>query len=309
MYVRKPEKGWDGMNLINKMERKFGKYAIHNLMYYVVILQIAGVILYSFAREFTVTYLMLDIGKVLEGQIWRLFTFAIIDISAGSLTNPMNILFLAITLYLYYMIGRSLENVWGAFKFNLYYLSGILLNIIAAFILYFVFKDVYWVGIYPYGLYYVNMSLFLTFACVFPDMELLYMFIIPLKMKWLGILYGLFIGKDIVECIYNALTTSGSDALYYGQAAAIVVALLNFIVLFLVSRRNYRRISPQRVMRKQQYKQQVRDAKSVTRHRCAVCGRTEQDDPMLEFRYCSKCDGNYEYCMEHLFTHEHVKKH
>ena len=297
------------MNLINKMERKFGKYAIHNLMYYVIILQIAGIVLLNFAPQFTAKYLMLDISKVLEGQVWRLITFAIIDTTSGSLTNPINILFLAITLYLYYMIGRSLENVWGAFKFNLYYLSGIILNIIAAFILYFVFKDVYSVGIYPFGLYYVNMSLFLTFACVFPDMELLYMFLIPLKMKWFGILYGIFIGKDIVECIYYALTTAGNDSLYYGRAAAIVVALLNFIILFLASRRNYRRISPQRVMRKQQYKQQVKDARSVTRHRCAVCGRTEQDDPMLEFRYCSKCDGNYEYCMEHLFTHEHVKKH
>ena len=297
------------MNFINKMERKFGKYAIHNLMYYVIILQVAGIILYNFAYEFTNKYLLLDISKVLEGQVWRLFTFIIIDETNASLMNPVNILFIAITMYLYYMIGRSLENVWGAFKFNLYYLSGIILNIIAAFILYFVFKDVYTATIYPYGLYYVNMSLFLTFACVFPDMELLYMFIIPLKMKWLGLLYGVFIGKDVAVAIYKALTTSGNDAIYLGQAAAIIVALLNFIVLFLLSRRNYRRLSPQRIRRERQYKQQVHDARGVTRHRCAVCGRTEQDDPMLEFRYCSKCDGNYEYCMEHLFTHEHVKKH
>ncbi len=297
------------MNLINKMERKFGKYAIHNLMYYMIVLQVAGVVLYNFAPYFTAKYLLLDVGKVLEGQVWRLFSFVLVGTPADILRNPINILFLAISLYLYYMIGRSLENVWGAFKFNLYYISGILLNIIAAFILYFVFKDVYTVNIYAEGLYYVNMSLFLTFACVFPNMELLYMFMIPLKMKWLGILYGLFIGKDIVENIYYALTTTGADAIYYGKAVAIIVALLNFIILFLASRRNYRRISPQQVRRERQYRQQVKNAGAVTRHRCAVCGRTEQDDPMLEFRYCSKCDGNYEYCMEHLFTHEHVKKH
>ncbi len=298
------------MNFINKLERKLGKFAIHNLMYYIIILQVAGIILLNFATEFTVKYLLLDVGEVLQGQVWRLLTFAIIDLEAGSLRDPINLLFLAITMYLYYMIGRSLENVWGAFKFNLYYLSGILLNIIAAFILYFVFKDNYSVvSVYPFGLYYVNMSLFLTFAFVFPDMELLYMFILPIKMKWLGLLYGLFIGKDIVVSIYYALTTSGNDALYLGQALAIIVALLNFIILFMATRRNYRRISPQRIRRERQYKHQVHNAENVTRHRCAVCGRTEQDDPMLEFRYCSKCDGNYEYCMEHLFTHEHVKKH
>lgn len=29
----------------------------------------------------------------------------------------------------------------------------------------------------------------------------------------------------------------------------------------------------------------------------------------LDFRFCSKCDGNYEYCSDHLFTHQHVRKH
>ena len=44
----------------------------------------------------------------------------------------------------------------------------------------------------------------------------------------------------------------------------------------------------------------------TARHKCAVCGRTELDAPDLEFRYCSKCAGDHEYCSEHLYTHTHV---
>jgi hypothetical protein len=67
-------------------------------------------------------------------------------------------------------------------------------------------------------------------------------------------------------------------------------------------------VSPREVKRRRTYKKQAQMAKGVTRHKCAVCGRTELDDENLEFRFCSRCDGNYEYCMEHLFTHEHIHK-
>ncbi len=35
---------------------------------------------------------------------------------------------------------------------------------------------------------------------------------------------------------------------------------------------------------------------------------TENEDIAMEFRYCSTCEGDYEYCMNHLKAHEHVKK-
>lgn len=286
------------MNFLNKLERKYGKYAIHNLMYYIVILQIVGVVLTIINPYFYYQYLSLDIAKVLHGQVWRLVTFIISPQSIGS---PIDILFLAISLYLYYYIGRTLESVWGAFRFNIYYLGGILFNIVAAFIVYFVFGELLsvYVTTQAFGLTYVNYSLFLAFAALYPDMELLYMFFIPLRMKYLGVLYGLYIVMDV----YNALKIGN-----WGLAIAILVAILNFIIFFLCTR-NVRRFSPKEVKRKKQYRSQVQDATRATRHRCAVCGRTEQDDENLEFRYCSKCEGTYEYCMDHLFTHEHVKKH
>lgn len=286
------------MKLLNKLERKFGRYAIHNLMYYIIVLQVAGIAINILAPSFIETYLSLDVGKVLQGQVWRLFTFVL---DTGYDVYGLNILFTAITLYLYYMIGRTLENIWGAFRFNLYYLSGILFNIVAAFILYFLYKNVFHMTLtwYGFGLEYLNYSLFLAFACIFPNQELFYMFLIPIKMKYLGILYGIFILKDIYTAFAYGIPTLG---------VAIIVALLNFIIFFLMSR-NYRRVSPREINRKKKYQGQVRKVQNQTRHRCAVCGRTEEDDETLEFRYCSKCDGNYEYCMEHLFTHEHVKKH
>ena len=119
------------MKLLNKLERKFGRYAIHNLMYYIIVLQVAGIAINILAPSFIETYLSLDVGKVLQGQVWRLFTFVL---DTGYDVYGLNILFTAITLYLYYMIGRTLENIWGAFRFNLYYLSGILFNIVAAFL-------------------------------------------------------------------------------------------------------------------------------------------------------------------------------
>lgn len=288
------------MKLLNKMERKFGRYAIHNLMYYIIIIQIAGYALTTMMPLFAARYLTLDVGAILHGQVWRLVTW--IAVGRINLSDPFSLLFVAITLYLYYMIGRNLENVWGAFRFNVYYLSGILFNIIAAFILYFVDKSIFggvFISLYEDGLTYINYSLFLAFACIYPDMELLYMFLIPIKMKYFGILYGFFIARDIIAEI--------SDG-NIGAAVAIVVAVLNFIIFFL-STRNTKRISPRDYNRKKKYKEQVRNVEKQTRHRCAVCGRTEQDDEHLEFRFCSKCDGNYEYCMEHLFTHQHVKKH
>ena len=88
------------------------------------------------------------------------------------------------------------------------------------------------------------------------------------------------------------------------------MSLLNFILYFVMSRSG--RYNPKEIKRKQQFRSQVtqtvREAKQNGRHRCAVCGRTDLDDPELVFRFCSKCEGDYEYCQDHLYTHKHVTK-
>ena len=141
--------------------------------------------------------------------------------------------------------------------------------------------------------YYVNMSIYLAFAANYPDMQVLFMFVIPLKMKWLAYVYGALLLYDFIM---------GGAAV----RVTIVASLLNFILFFL-STRNMKRISPKEIHRKRVYHQQVQNARGVTKHKCAICGRTEDDDSTLEFRFCSKCNGNYEYCQEHLFSHKHIK--
>lgn len=291
-------------SFLNKLERKFGRYAIHNLMKYIIALYALGFVVEVINPQIYYQFLMFDIDKVLHGQIWRIVTFLIQPVDSS------NLFFMLISLYLYYMIGNSLENAWGAFRFNLYFISGILFNILAVIVIYIITKVQIGVGYsFPISLDYINQSMFFAFAAIYPNVQLMLMFIIPIKVKYLGILYGVLIGYNVVDFLIHG---------YIGNVIVILFALANFIIFFL-STRNYKRISPSQIKRRNNYKRQTRQASYgnvtqfngrnvVTRHKCAVCGRTELDDDNLEFRFCSKCEGNYEYCMDHLFTHEHVKK-
>lgn len=292
------------MNIINKLERKFGKYAIHNLIYYVIGIYILGWLIQVFNRDIYTNYLSLNAEAILHGQVWRIVTFLLNPPSTG-------IIFMIFALYLYYFIGTSIERTWGAFRFNLYFFTGVILHVIAAIIIYLIF------GVnYDLGTYYLNMSLFLAFAALYPNMQLLLFFIIPIKIKWLGILDAVLFGATIVFGFLGALLPAASQiSMYYAlakvgimatpvNAVAALVSLLNFLVFFFATR-NYKSISPKEFQRKKRYRKQAQTHTQGPRHRCAECGRTEEDDDRLVFRYCSKCNGNYEYCQDHLFTHKH----
>lgn len=296
-----------GMGFVNKLERKLGKYAIHNLMFYIIALYILGLFIQLFGGGFYEAFLSLNVEKILEGQIWRIFTFIIAPPSDSGL------FFMALTLYLYYVLGTALENVWGAFRFNLYFIMGILFNVIAAFLVYFIFG-------YSFELttYYLNLSLFFAFAATYPDMEFLLFFILPVKVKWLAMIDAVYMGATIIfGYTFSYFPYKVQLKLFHGLlqlgilpfpevATAALVSILNFIIFFLMTR-NYKRISPKEIKRKKTYRRQVKSANSSSRHKCVICGRTSEEHPELTFRYCSKCNGNYEYCQDHLFTHEHVK--
>lgn len=282
------------MNYLNKLERKLGKYAIPNLTLWIVLAYAVGYVIMYMAPGL-MQYLTLEPAMVLRGQVWRLLTWVLIPPSGG------NILFYIIMIMLYYSLGTSLENTWGTFRYNAYIFGGFLFTIIGAFVTY---GYCMLSGILPYGIgyhvttYYINMAIFLAFAVCFPNMEILLWFIIPVRMKWMAYIYvAITVYEFVMEGVAGRI--------------AIIAALLNFII-FYFSTRNYQRVSPKEMHRRHTFKTQMRDAQrsasGVTKHKCAICGRTEQDDPTLEFRFCSKCDGNYEYCQDHLFTHEHVKR-
>ncbi len=290
------------MKWLNKLERKFGKYAIPNLMFYVVILYVVGFIFSLIAPGFYYSFLSLDISAVLRGQIWRLVTFIIQP-------PATNLLFVIFTLYLYYMIGRQLEFVWGSFRFNLYYFMGVFFHIVGGILAYALFK----VSL-PMGTYYLNLSLFFAYAAIYPNQQFYIMGLIPVKVKWLAWIDAAYFGYTILLAFLPL--KEGMPAIYElifkASALEAFVSILNFLVFFLMTR-NTKRFSPKEIKRKQAYRKEVQQGRQEAKyangakHRCHVCGRTELDDEKLEFRYCSKCNGNYEYCQDHLFTHEHVK--
>lgn len=311
--------------LLNKLERRFGRYAIRDLIKYAMILYCAGAAISFIYPGIYTMYLSLDFNAVLHGQVWRLFTYLLEPIDAGGNLGSIfiSVLFLLIEVNLFLMFGRSLEQAWGTFRFNMYLISGWFLNILAALILY---LSPLHVNAYYTGFQYIYWSMFFAFALVNPDMELLLYFVLPIKVKWLALLDALFLlyqifsnlRKGIVYLISagNMVNTANAAAMrsyagiYFGLAVSIIVAMLNFLIYFFATR-NYRRISPKEIHRRREFKRRTRPQnvyEGGARHRCAICGRTELDAPELDFRYCSKCEGNYEYCSDHLFTHQHVKK-
>ena len=281
------------MNWLDKLEKKLGRYAIPNLTVYLLAGYIIGVGVYKIAPSL-LNWLTLEPIYIMRGQIWRIISWVLIP-PTGDL---FSLLFLVL---LYYSLGTALERTWGTFRYNVYIFSGILFTVIAVFALYGIFYLVYGVElpVSSFGLVstsYINMSIFLAFAAIYPDMEVLLMFILPIKMKWMGLVYA-------VMALYKFFTGGIVTKVIIGAS------LLNFVIFFFSSR-NLKRFGPKEQMRKAKFKQQSRPHMTYAngaRHRCAVCGRTELDDPSLEFRFCSKCNGNYEYCQDHLFTHEHVK--
>lgn len=282
---------------MSKFEKKFGKYAIQNLTLALIILYIVGYLLELFFPSL-VLYLTLDPYQILHGQVWRLISWLLIPPSSLDI-------FTIIMLYFYYSIGTTLERTWGTYKYNVYILGGILFTIAASFaalgFVYLYYGDlsaemasaIFMSGSFAYSTYYINMSIFLAFAFTYPDMQVLLMFIIPVKVKWIGILDALL----LVYYMFNGNLFT---------RFAVGAALIN-VLIFYFSTKNLMHLQPKQVKRRAEFKHQVKSSSKITRHKCAICGRTEEDDPTLEFRFCSKCNGNYEYCQYHLFTHEHVK--
>lgn len=287
------------MNFLDKMERKFGRYAIPNLSMWLIVGYLIGYVCYyvPFLRP-VLTFCMLDPAAVMHGQVWRLITWVIMPPSYS------NILFYAIMLLLYYQLGSALERNWGSFRFNVYIIGGVIFTAVGVMILY----AVLWAIGSPEVLYmgrfvstnYINMAIFLAFAMCYPDLQLMLYFIIPIKMKWMAIFYAALIAIDFFSSTWTG-------------RIVILMSLANFLIFFFSSR-NFKRMTPHEVKRRRDFKRGVRQPQmrradgQLYKHKCAICGRTELDDPTLEFRFCSKCEGYYEYCQEHLFTHRHIKR-
>lgn len=285
---------------MSQFERKFGKYAIKNLSVVLVCCYAIGYVV-KFMVPWMELYLSLDPYAILHGQVWRLVTWILIPPSDFSLVTLL-------MLYFYCSIGTTLERTWGTYRYNVYILGGMLFTIAGSFLMmgcaYLFMKEemfasggveiFFRAGSLYVNTFYINMSIFLAFAATFPDVTVLLMFIIPIKVKWLGVIYAIMLVFSFLQ----------GD---FFSKFVIISSLFNFIVFFFTSR-NMMHLNPKQIHRRQEFKRDIRrSTNGITKHKCAICGRTEVDSPEMQFRFCSKCDGNYEYCEEHLYTHTHVK--
>ena len=270
-------------------------FGIPNLMKFIVAGNVIVYLLAMFAGWQSIAFLSFDLGHVLHGEIWRLITFIFYPTSSG-------LFFLAVSLYFYYFIGSTLEREWGTAKFNLYYLSGVILTLIATIAASLITGHNFSVA----GTGYINMSMFFAFAMLYPDVQVLLFFIIPIKIKWLAWIDAGFFALSILTNLVS-----------WNIAGWLIplIAILNFIIFFwtnLCDEINYRRgraahmNSHQTIQFKQAAKKQrQKEAERGYRHKCEVCGRTDTDYPDLQFRYCSRCAGYHCFCEDHIFNHEH----
>src|SRR5512143_293173 len=259
------------MSFIDKLDRKFRRYAIPNVTLYLIIGQVLF-FMFVLSGRFILDRVVLVPALVLAGEWWRLITFLFIP----PLTNPI---FAFFAWYLFYLMGSALEGHWGAFRYNLFLLIGYLVTVAASFL-------------FPFSAatnIFIGESVFLAFAWLFPDFQLYIFFIVPVKIKWLALLTW-------IGYAYQLLVGSWPSRL-------LVLASISNFILFFGRDLVWRMKTGKRVM-----SAQVREfsGKKEAFHTCSVCGITDLSHPAMEFRYCSDCGGRG-YCKDHIFNHKHVR--
>jgi hypothetical protein len=260
------------MNWLNKLEKKFGRYAIPNITVGLILGQVMFFV-FAMSGRFILERVVLVPDLVIAGEWWRLFTFLFIP----PLLNPV---FAFFAWYLFYLMGSALEGRWGAFRYNLFILVGWGVTVAVSFL-------------YP-GHQATNIfiggSVFLAFAHLYPEFQLYIFFILPVKIKWLALITW-------ISYAYQFITGTGSTRLL------ILASISNYLLFFgrdiyLTARSGKRRMAAQA---------REISGRNEPFHTCAKCGITDISHPHMEFRYCSDC-GGLGYCKDHIFNHEHEKK-
>ena len=289
-------------NLRNRFERwcfRNREIGIPNLMLYLT-LGSALVYLMSFAANNNVLYywLCFDRAAILRGQVWRLISYPL-TYSAG------NLLLTAISLFCYYSLGRAMENVWGTFRFNLFYFTGVVMMDVFCMIFPGLSADVT----------YLNMSLFLGYATLYPNAQFLFFFIIPVK-AWIFAVLDFVLTAVEVVMLARALPfpyylfpliAIANYFLFFGKDVLNVIPL-NWRVN--ISRKFGKKSAPRQsttIPFSKAAPRRPEPSKPNYTHRCTVCGRTDVTNPELEFRYCSRCNGYHCYCEDHINNHTHIQ--
>lgn len=261
------------MRLLDALEKRLGRYAIPHL----TVILIAGQSLFyvmfmtgKLDREST----YLSAQYLMAGEWWRLLAFPF---------DPprQSFIFALFAWYFFYVMGSTLEDYWGSFRYNVYLLIGCLLTLGVSFL----------TPSYPVNNAFIGGSVFLAFATLFPDYEVIIFFILPVRMKWLALLA--WVGYA-VQFLFGDWSTR----------LMVLTAIGNFFLFF---HRDVRFGLKQGGRRLAKAAPAVKRERTMT-HRCTVCGITDQSHPDMDFRYCPKCAGQRGYCKDHIFSHEHVTK-
>ena len=269
--------------LLARLERRFGRWAIPNLTHYLVGLT-GLVFVLSYIRPSFLAALLFVPELVLDHhQYWRVLTFLFVPHSS--------IYWIIFELWFLWLVGNSLEGAWGAFKFDVYYFLGAIGTVAAAFILGSVFH-------YPLVVMdneFLNDSLLLAFATLFPDFEIL-LIVFPVRVKWLG----LFTGGMLAWRVWSGDTP---------ERIAVAVAVGNYLLFFgghlLGVLRGSARVA-QQAKRRAEFLPNERITGRPKRA-CVLCGKTD-DDPDADLRVCTceaVCHGKPTvYCLEHARSHQ-----
>ncbi|MCF0145477.1 MAG: hypothetical protein HUJ73_02705 [Eubacterium sp.] len=330
------------MNFLVKWEQRFGRWAIPNLTKFIILTYGAGYILaligaFSGNSSGISSLLVLSPSLILKGQIWRLFSWLLIP--PGTLTLSAFDFLTLIMLVTYYQLGTALERAWGDFMYNVYIFSGLIMTVVGAFLLY-AFTGVDYGGLF--STFYVSLSIFLGFAMTYPEQRMLVMFIIPIKIKFIAFIDIFYLVYSIVQAAQYGLwlpvlvmilcSLTGTILFFFGTKGYELLRNRPRQRVFKKKANDGKTIyirlqrgnpgaqnnAPPPADQKTAGQRETSGGPKIDRrifspqrdgsiHRCAVCGRTELTDPNLEFRFCSKCAGNYEYCTEHLHDHVHIQ--
>jgi hypothetical protein len=261
------------MSILDKLEPRFRRFAIPNLTVLLVVAQCIGFLLLT-AMPHKYELIPLQMSLVAQGEFWRLGTFFFVPAT----THP---LFFLLAIYFFHLMGSTLEANWGDFRYNLYIGIATLATYVAGI--------VYPEQVLTNG--FIGTSVFLAFAYLYPGFVIVLFFILPVQIKWVALLtwIGYFFTLAFAP---------------WPDKAMVLAAICNFLLFF----------GHEIFWRAYHHKRRMEwDARMLAKrdkpfHNCAICGANERTHPKTDFRYCTKCEGSYEYCGDHLAKHEHVVK-
>ena len=252
--------------LLARLERRYGRYAVEHLSW-VIVGGMAAVFVLSLASPGFLRLLTLDLGHVLRGQVWRLVTYLFIP-------QTMSRWWIVFSLYWVWMLGNQLEQTWGAFRFNVFYLLGMFGTTLAAA-----------VSGAASGNEYLNMSMLFAFATLYPDYEIL-LLVLPLRIKYLAWITAALVGYAFLS---GDWATKGAIAASFGNYFLFFGGHL----LALAKQRRRGRSAPA----------ERSGAVSLGQRSCALCGAREAEGADIRVCSCEKCGGPRSLCLQHARNH------